>query len=376
MKQTKYIFPLLFLLFISSCITQFIPETDEDKDLLVVEGLITDQPGVNTVKLSKSLPLGGKAALKPLKGCIVTLSDNIGNSFKFKETVTGTYVTDASQFRGRVGLLYTLHVTTASGTTYHNFESYPMEMKPVPAIDSIFYKKITLRDQFANYSEAEGCQIYLNTYDPLNQCNFYRWEYSETWEFRLPYFVPNNRCWISANSGEINVKSTVALSEDRIVSYPLKYISNSTDRLKVKYSILVNQYSLNEPEFDYWEKLKNIGEQVGGLYDMIPAEVPSNLICLDNPDEKVLGFFSVSALSSKRIFIEENFRGIINLYSDCVSDTVRGNGPIQYLNSSLWVIEDHSGEPGPWRVLTDKKGCADCTVRGTTTEPLFWKNGK
>ncbi len=375
MKHIKYILLPLFILIISGCITQFIPETDEDKDLLVVEGIITDQPGINTIKISKSQPLGGKIASKPLKGCIVTISDDLGNIYKLKESVTGTYVTDPALFTGRIGRYYTLHIKTISASKYNNFESYPMEMRPVPPIDSVFHRKVTISEGDDIHPKTEGCQVYLSTHDPLNQCEFYRWEYSETWEFRLPYYVPNNRCWVSASSGEINVKSTSTLSEDRIVGYPLKFISNTTDRLKIKYSMLVNQYSLNEEEFVYWEKLRNIGEQVGGLYDMVPAEVPSNIWCTDNPDEIVLGFFSVSARSSKRIFIEDKFNGIVNLYTDCISDTVRGNVPILYLNTSLWVIEDHLNEIPSFRVLTNKRGCADCTARGTITEPVFWKDG-
>ena len=56
MKLTRQILLLSILLFLSSCITQFIPHTTEDKQLLVVEGLITDQPGVNTIKLSSTVP--------------------------------------------------------------------------------------------------------------------------------------------------------------------------------------------------------------------------------------------------------------------------------------------------------------------------------
>jgi Domain of unknown function (DUF4249) len=245
----------------------------------------------------------------------------------------------------------------------------------VPPIDSIFYEKTLLTGQDDGQPPVEGCQIYLSTHDPLNKCKYYRWEYSETWEFRLPYSVPNKICWISASSGNINVKSTMALAEDKVSKFPLKFISNNTDRLKVKYSILVNQYSLNEEEFDYWEKLQVIGEQVGGLYDMIPSSIPSNLWCVENPEEKVLGFFSVSARSSQRVFIKDYFRGIVNLYNNCASDTVYGTGPI--VGYGGWVIEDHTiGDLPPYRVLTDKKGCADCTVRGTTIEPLFWKSGK
>jgi len=161
MKQKKNIFLLLFLLIFTGCITQFIPETDEDKDLLVVEGLITDQPGINTIKISKSLPLGSKTASKPLKGCIVTISDDTGNTFKLKETVSGTYVTDPLQFTGRIGRFYTLHIKTISGGSDQNFESYPVEMRAVPPIDSVYYKKIAIREGDELRQEAEGCQVLL-----------------------------------------------------------------------------------------------------------------------------------------------------------------------------------------------------------------------
>ena len=108
---------------------------------------------------------------------------------------------------------------------------------------------------------------------------------------------------------------------------------------------------------------------------MTPAAIPSNIWCIQDPAEKVLGYFSVSAKASKRIFIKDYFSGVINMYSDCPSDTV-GPGPIAGLNTYVWIIEDYSTGMPPIIVLTDKKGCADCTVRGTNKEPIFWKEGK
>jgi hypothetical protein len=144
-----------------------------------------------------------------------------------------------------------------------------------------------------------------------------------------------------------------------------------------KYSISVNQYSLNEDEYVYWEKIQNITDQAGGLYDIIPASVPSNIFCVENPGEDVLGYFSVSAKSSKRIFIQDDFGGIIDQYPDCPIDTVYGEVEIWGLDESVWVLSDNP--PGSWgfgsprvRILTDKKGCADCTVRGTNIKPEFW----
>jgi hypothetical protein len=343
MKYIKLIILSIITLAIGGCITQFIPETDEDQDLLVVEGLITDQPEVNTIKISRSLPLGLKKAAKPVKGCIVIITDNTGNSYTLTDKANGTYVTDPFQFRGVIGRKYRLKVYLNNRSVYnYTYESLPMELKPVPPIDTVFYEKTVIRPKVDGIQGIDGCQIYVETHDPAATTRFYRWDFNETWEFRLPFSKPvNHTCWISQNSNFINVKSTAILAEDKILRYPLHFIASETDRLKVRYSVLVNQYSLTEDEFEYWEKLQSITENVGSLYDITPAAVPSNIFCIDNPAEKVLGYFSVSSKTSKRIFIKDYFAGIINLYRECVSDTIYGTQPIPGLNSNIWILEDY-----------------------------------
>lgn len=373
MKHLPYIFLISFLLLLSGCITQFIPQVTEDKEILVVEGLVTDQPEAYVIKLSMSLPLGSKGTARPLKGSIVSISDDLRTSYSLKETVSGTYKTDPKIFQGAIGRSYTLHIKTSAAAGNLNYESSAMEMKPVPQIDSVYYEKKTITEKDMFNPSTEGCQIYLNTHDATNICKFYRWEFSETWEFHLPYTVPNPICWISANSDMINIKNTTVLGEDRILRFPVSFISNNSDRLSQKYSILVNQYSLNEEEFLYWEKLQTMSEQVGGLYDIIPSAIQSNVLCSDNPNEKVLGFFSVSAATSKRIFIKDNFIGLVNLYTNCIADTVFNGTPVPSLNISAWVIIDHPIPPPQYQVYTYSKGCYDCTVRGTNIKPLFWE---
>lgn len=376
MKNIKIPVILILLLILEGCITKFIPDVYEDQELIVVEGLVTDQPGVNTVKISKSLPFGRKSAAKPVKGCIVRISDDNGNYYTLAESVPGTYSTNPAIFRGEVGRKYTLHIKTNDPSfANYSYTSLPMEMKPVPPIDSVFFEKRVLKEKDEDSPGEEGCQVYLNTFDPDSKCKYYRWSYTETWEFRLPYSVQNRVCWISNNSSEIHIKNTNFLSEDRINRYPLIFISNETDRLKFRYSLLIDQYSLNDDEFSYWEKMKNVSQEVGSLYDVTPGSIPSNIFCIEDPGQKALGYFSVSARSSKRFFIKDNFLGIVNLYGACASDTVPGpaSRPIPGLGSTVWVIEDHTDEESPFRVLTETKGCADCTVRGTNVKPDFWK---
>jgi hypothetical protein len=361
-------FPVVIFLFclLNSCIVQFIPSVSEDKELLVVQGVITDQPEQDTIKLSKSQPLGLVSDAIPITGCNVTLSDNQGMNISLNEMKPGSYVAP-QDFHGEIGRLYTLHIKY-KGLDY---ESTPMEMMPVPSIDSLFWKKITLEPSVGFFKGVDACQIYLNSYDPQNLCKYYRWDFMETWILRLLFPVVNQTCWISERSHDVNIKNTSTLTESRIDHYPIKYITNVTDRLKTEYSILVNQYSMSEEEYVYWEKIQNVNVNVGGLYDIIPASIPSNMKCIEDPSEQVLGYFSVSAKSSKRIFIKDNFAGIINHYADCVLDTTAYVDP-PGLGVFVWILEDEPHFIPPFKVLTDKKGCADCTVRGSNIKPDFW----
>ncbi len=369
-KSAKPVLILFLSVLMAGCIKQFTPEISENPDILVVEGLITDQPGQNTIKISTSLPLGVKNIPNPLSGCTVTISDDLGNFYTLAEQSPGIYGSNTF-FQGVVGRSYTLHIKT--GLSHHNlsYQSDPVLMTPVPPIDSIYWERVVFSQISPTWPTGEGCNIYLNTHDPDNKCKFYRWEYVETWEMRLPYNTPNNHCWVTNRSNQINIKSALSLSEDIIDRVPVSTVSNASDRLAIKYSILVNQYSINEEEYTYWDKLKTIGEQVGTLFDITPSSTPSNVWCIEKPNDNVLGYFSVSAVKSKRIFINDIFRGMPKLYEDCENQTVGYNENIPGLNIDRWVIIENRWLN--YKILTYLKGCADCTVRGTTTEPDYWE---
>lgn len=372
-KKTKlFLLPVLFLT-ITACVKEFIPVSDNMKRMLVVEGLVTDQLRTNTVKLSKSQPFGVKSEPQPLGGCIVSISDDIGNVYNLAEREAGTYITDSTMFRGVTGRFYTLHIITTGSNGNHIYESYPVEMTPVPPIDSLYYEKIVIEKAYDGFGGIDECQIYLDTHDPENNCRYFRWDFTETWVLRLLFPVENITCWITEKSGTIHIKNTAAFNQSRIVRYPINYISNVTDRLKTNYSILVNQYSLSEDEFNYWEKLQKIIDQSGGLYDIIPSSVAGNMMCIQHPGEKVLGYFSVSAVSSRRIFIKDYFAGIIDRYADCVLKKTYDPGDPPGLGTSIWILDDEPHATPPFKILTDKHGCADCTVRGSNIRPSFWK---
>jgi hypothetical protein len=373
-REILMAFGLLSLtMLLSGCISQFLPETTESQKILVVEGLITDQPGPKTIKLSVSMPLGERSVDRPLSGCVVNVTDDDGVTKQFTETAIGVY-SSVEPYQGEVGRSYKLHIKTGADFDNKEYESKFVMMNPVPPVDSLYYKKVVIEKSSDGLPMKEGAQLYLSTHDPQNLCHFYRWEFTETWQFSLPYYVDNKTCWTTENSKKINIKSTLNMGDDRIVRFPIQYLDNNTDKLSMRYSILVNQLSLSEEEYEYWDKLQNTVQDVGSLYDMIPSSVSGNMVCLQNPSEKVLGYFSVSASRTKRLFIKAYFAGGPKLYTDCANSYVRLDEEVYGLNVTIWLLYIIYDPPPGIKVMTFLRYCADCTTRGTTAMPDFWND--
>jgi len=375
MKTLRQITIALILITTNSCVINYVPNISDYEEQLVVEGLITDQPGINTIKISKSDQIWKRQYPNPLKGCIVTITDDLGQTFNLTETNNvGTYVTDPATFRGVVGQTYTLHIKTTKQSPNFSYESKPVKMIPAPPVDSVYYEREVFRQ---SNIPVDGCNIYLNTHDPSNTCKFFRWEYLETWEIQLPFDMPNKVCWVSKKSEGINIKNASLLPQASISRLPVITIQDPIDRLSVKYSILVKQFSLNEDEYFYWERLKNTIDQTGGLYDVIPSTIPNNIFCVEDPYKQVLGYFGVSAVSNKRLFIKDNFSGVNTMYYGCYSDTIITTRPdtINGLDADVvWIIEDKSTKKPPFVIVTYDRDCVDCRSRGTNIKPDYWDN--
>lgn len=368
MIRLRDIITVIFLLFAPGCTIEFIPEIDENREYLVVDGMITDQDRVNTIRLSRSLPIGKPLLREAARGAIVTITDENGIISTLTESSPGLYVTDSTQFRGRVGGRYSLGILL-QGKAYSTDLT---EMKPVPPISELYYEKVDIVATTDSSRLEQGCKIYLDSYDPSGQCLYYRWNYVETYEYHLPYDVINKQCWVTERSEKILIKNASVYDQARISKYPVNFIDNYSDKLRDRYSILVNQFSLNQPEYEFWEKVQDISQNVGSLYDITPVAITGNVRCDTDPGELVLGYFSVSAVAQKRIFIEDTFVGIPLFYSFCATDTIRGALPENGQNIDFWVIEDYSDEVPPFWVVSTRRECADCTTRGTTVRPSFW----
>ena len=74
-----------------------------------------------------------------------------------------------------------LHIETSEGNYY---ESEPYIMEPVAEIDNIYYGKDMNPGENGTVMN-EGLRIYLDSKGGSGN-KFYRWDFKETWKFKIP----------------------------------------------------------------------------------------------------------------------------------------------------------------------------------------------
>ena len=371
---------LFIILVCTNCITEFEPPSQGYKNLLVVEALLSDNEDPFEVMLSRSIPID-TSALLPETGAEVRLYDESDEYVILNEHAAGTYLTNHAN--GQIGKAYRLYILTADGQQY---ESSMVTLRDTPDIDSVTYR-------YEEKPEAGiiGMQIYLYTHDPNDNTWYYRWDYDETWEFFTAYasteiyedgqILPRkdniHRCWKNASSTAIILSTSKNLSEDIISEYPIHYVSTETDRLRVKYSLNVKQYSLSEESYNYWLELEKVTESLGTLFDPQPSTIYSNIRNISNEAEIVLGYFDASTVKEGRIFItRDKFPTPVrvpNYYRNCVDSIVsRGALPEMILSGYMLAYEMLNEFGFPVYVMSSP-WCIDCRIAGTNERPEFWQ---
>lgn len=375
-KTSALLVPAFYLLLFSlnSCIQPFSPpEVNSDENYLVIDGFFNaGRTDTSQFELRRTQNVNQTAQPIIETKASIAVEEEAGQIYPFTETGAGLYVLPPQPHN--ISGKYRIRIKTQNGQEY--LSEY-VAVSRTPAIDSINYKL----DEFQN-----AMVFYVNTHDAENKTQFYRWKFEETWEYVATYYsaleVVNNevvlrkqninRCWGNRKSGNIILGSTIRLSSDIIKNLPLNTVPVSTNKLYIKYSMLVRQYGLSRQAFEYWTDLAKTTQGTGSLFDPLPSQVNGNIKNITNPKELVFGYFSASTEETKRITISPN----LGMFPRCTEpDTIplrcRGRDDMCALNTSgllltYWGIRADS-------VLVATPSCTDCRTQGGSTErPSFW----
>jgi hypothetical protein len=366
---------LLAILFavMYSCIEPFSPpEVNSDENYLVIDGFLNVGNDTSKIELRRTQNVNQNVAPIIETGAKLTVEQETGEKDEFTESGKGLYFLPPKQYN-RAGK-YRLRVKTQGGEEYLS-EYVTVNVSPV--IDSLTYKVDPVQNTVV---------FYVNTHDSQSKTQFYRWKFEETWEYRSAFAsileIANgevvvrtqdiNRCWGNKKSGSILLGSTIKLTSDVIKNLPLNIVPISTNKLYIKYSILVKQYGLSRQAFEYWTSLSKTTQGTGSLFDPQPSQVTGNIFNTKDTKKLAFGYFSASTQETKRITITPR----LGMYPRCMApDTLPIVCPERSADcatKTAQLLLNYYGMRSD-SVLTAPSSCADCrTEGGTTNKPSFW----
>jgi len=361
-----------------------------NNNYLVVEGNINTGTDSTTIMLSRTTNIASGITMMPELNATVAILDNQNQSYSLKSNGNGSYTSALLTLDPT--RMYRLNITTSDGKVYLS-DFVPANISP--PIDSIGYKIVN-----------NNLQLYVNTHDPNNATHYYRWDYTETWQFHAEYasdFITNGtevvyrtpaqniyQCWGNDISTDIELASSAKLSQDVIYQNTLLSIPSTSEKLEIRYSILLKQYAMTTAGYNYYSLLKQNTEQLGSIFDAQPSTLTGNIHCTTNASIPVIGYVTAGTAAQKRIYIDntqlpQNWTPTYPY--TCEVDTAlysdpKNHGdnevaayliPLTYnINVILSAIENRGAVIG---YTYSDHDCSDCSIRGTTVQPGFWING-
>jgi Domain of unknown function (DUF4249) len=340
-------FVLIFCYSIS-CIEPVDIVKDLESGNLVVDGLITDEPGPYTITLTKSRPI--TKALENLayvEGALVLMEDDAGNLDTLKEEQPGRYRTDPNGIRGVLGRKYRVQIKTKER---HLYQSAYEEILPVGTIDSAYFrlKRRTVFNDTGGEEAQYNFDLFADATFPSAVGSFAIWRWTGTYEVLtypkyktresredpdfggqtvtlpdppkcsgfifvrdlylnngLEYFAISSecsccKCWVNQFSDR-PVLSSNQFNATKFYDIALGSISAQDDEpFRYKYHVAVEMMSVTEGIYKYWE---NVATQKGNDIFIPPTgKLRGNIHSVENSPE-AYGVFRASAVNRKSFYI-------------------------------------------------------------------------
>jgi hypothetical protein len=246
---------------------------------IVIEGLVTDQPGRQSVKITRTVDFYASGETPRVTNAVVTVTDDLGQTVNFVHNPnnhsdsSGIYIPQAA-FEGEIGRTYTLSVQV-DGESY-TAQDYLASVIPM---DSLSYR---INEEEKEDPEDPGLyyEVLMFAREPKDEKNFYLFQFYK------------NDTLTFLNDTDIYYSDDELLAE-KIDGVPSPVFFGINDKVRVE------AFSLSRVGYvyyyDLWSLLNN---DAGGMFGPIPSSPRTNL------SNGALGFFQVSAMSKAEIQIE------------------------------------------------------------------------
>jgi hypothetical protein len=281
MKKIQSIFILFLAIGLTSCEDVIDITLEQGPTLLVVDGRITDEPGVShVIRLTTTAPYFNNSATPAVSAAqvVVETYDSLGtliNIDTLQESTSnpGDYLTQSTV--GLLGHRYVLKVQALG----ENYTSESTIMR-IPPIDSITYE----------FREAVG---------PFDAGYFIAYNGPE------PAGVGDNYLFIIYRNGvRYDAPNEIYFASDELVDG--NYIGNldiTPEPMSLGDTITCESYTTS---LDQYRFLLELSTQVnnGGIFASPPANVRTNIRNVNPQGPKAVGYFSANAIQRKTVVIQ------------------------------------------------------------------------
>lgn len=369
----------------ASCIYPFDANVEGVADRLVIEGdMIVGE--MSQVRLSYMYPLNATTTdiqSPPLGDAY--FEDEQGTVYKHNKTVpaAGLSVFNINTKNAPADRRYRLHVKIKK--TGKEYVSSWLTVNKAPVVDSL------------SYSVGEKNLAVKLSAHSVDGGQYFRWTYDEIWRFHAAYprdyyfdttdstevaFEETDYstywCFAEASSSEVDLCATSDLVEDRLIDHKFKEISRTDDRLMDRYKMTVNVRCISADAYRYLANLKLTSNFTGSLFSPNPSDVVGNIVCLDDPDELVIGYIDACMNTPFTYYIDnkQTKAHISVLYSfPFVPEVNPSEGVylIDYWLGGYVPVTEGTDVDGKTGILWDYKRCVDCRLMGgKIQEPAGW----
>lgn len=278
------IYLLIAVVALNSCTTVIDAKLDTGPTLLSVEANLTNQPGPQTIRLTRTAAYFDSNTPPAATSATVTVSDNAGKTYLFSDPDNdGYYVWQPTgkDTLGRIGRTYQLSITY-QGETYRASS----KLNRVPPIDSLIFTKKKLNP----LSTTEGYRAEFYATDIPGEVDHYRVRF-----FRNGELQNKPRNIIISQDGAFRGASTV--TDGLVFIVPIRLSINPDSLYALNDKVKVELQSITPEAYDFWNQLRSSITN-GGLFAPPPANVPTNIINTSPTGRKATGFFCISAVQS------------------------------------------------------------------------------
>jgi Domain of unknown function (DUF4249) len=331
----KYIFIFLASFLCLSCLDPIALPLRFEASKLVVEGLLTNDKSQRFLRLSLTSQAGTSTQITPTNGAYAEVRTKTQKTiFRPSPNANGIYLPENDNFVAKTGENYQLYVKLPDGREYLS------TAQTMPAAVEIQ----TISEKFLN-AIPYGYNVSVDWKDPSETKNFYRWTASGYYQ-RLTQGVPVgfsiccNQCWVLQENSEVNVFSDAFTNGSTIRGRQVLYLPFYLARQNLA---KVNQFNITEEAYQFWQNYKAQQQRTGSIFDPIPAALYGNVNNIADGADIALGFFEVSAVTTKKYdFIDRPDANIITAFLTNSAYIPAGDCAKVYPNAT-YIFETPSG---------------------------------